>query len=123
VPAGSRTITATASGYDSQNALASVSEGVDTIVDFALDETPAGGSGAIRGTVYSSTGSKLADVNVQVLGGTSSLTNKGGKYTIQGVPAGLQTVIASKAGYNSSQQDVNVPAGSSVTLDFTLTPQ
>jgi len=123
VPAGSRTITATASGYDSQNTLASVSEGVDTIVDFALDETPAGGSGAIRGTVYSSTGSKLADVNVQVLGGTSSLTNKGGKYTIQGVPAGLQTVIASKAGYNSSQQDVSVPAGSSVTLDFTLTPQ
>jgi uncharacterized membrane protein len=123
VPAGSRTITATASGYDTQNAPASVSEGVDTIVDFALDETPAGGSGAIRGTVYSTTGSKLADVNVQVLGGTSSLTNKGGKYTIQGVPAGLQTVIASKAGYNSSQQDVNVPAGSSVTLDFTLTPQ
>ena len=62
VPTGNRTITATASGYDSQNALASVSEGFDTIVDFALDETPAGGSGAIRGTIYSTTGSKVADV-------------------------------------------------------------
>jgi len=123
VPAGDRTVTVTASGYDSQSAPALVSEGIDTTVDFALSETPGGAVGSVRGTVYASGGSKLADVTVQVLGGSSSLTNKGGKYTIQNVPAGLQTVIASKPGYASVQQDVDVPAGSSVTVDFTLTPQ
>jgi choice-of-anchor B domain-containing protein len=123
VPVGDRTVTATASGYASQNAPASVSEGVDTIVDFVLSETPGGAVGSIRGTVYASDGGKLADVTVQVLGGSSSLTNNGGKYSVQGVPAGLQTVIASKAGYTSVEQDVDVPAGSNVTVDFTLTPQ
>ena len=60
---------------------------------------------------------------VQVLGGSSSLTNKGGKYSIQNVSAGPQTVIASKPGFDTVEQDVDVPAGSTVTLDFTLTPQ
>ena len=123
VPAGDRTVTATAGGYDSQSTPAVVSEGVDTIIDFALTATPGGAVGSLRGTVYANDGSKLADVTVQVLGGSSSLTNKGGKYTIQGVPAGPQTVIASKAGYTSVEQDVDVPAGSSATVDFTLTPQ
>ena len=60
---------------------------------------------------------------MQVLGGSSSLTNKGGKYSIQNVSAGLQTVIASKTGYDTVEQEVDVPAGSTVTIDITLTPQ
>jgi choice-of-anchor B domain-containing protein len=123
VPIGERTVTATASGYGSQEASATVSEGVDTFVNFALAETPGGAVGAVRGTVYASTGGKIAGVTVEVRGGSSSLTNKGGKYTIQSVPAGLQTVIAWKTGYRTVEQEVSVPPGSSVTLDFTLTPQ
>jgi hypothetical protein len=123
VPAGNRTVTATASGYESQNAPATVSEGLDTVVDFALAESPVGGSGTVRGTVFSSAGGKVSGATVQVLGGSSSQTNKGGKYSVQNVSAGLQTVIASKAGFNTVEQEVDVPAGSTVTLDFTLTPQ
>jgi choice-of-anchor B domain-containing protein len=123
VSAGARTVTATASGYESQNASATVSEGIDTVVDFALAESPVGGSGTVRGTVYSSSGGKVGGATVQVLGGSSSLTNNGGKYTVQNVSAGVQTVIASKAGFDTVEQQVAVPAGSSVTLDFTLTPQ
>ena len=51
------------------------------------------------------------------------MTNKGGKYTIQNVPATTQTVVASKAGYLSQQKDVLVVAGSTVTLNFTLAPE
>jgi hypothetical protein len=123
VPVGSRTVSVTASGYESQNAPAGVTEGNTTVVDFTLSETPTGGSGTIKGTVYSSTGGKLSGVTLQVLGGSSSLTNKGGKYTIQNVSAGLQTVTAIKTGYTSLEQDVNVVAGGTVTLNFTLIPE
>jgi choice-of-anchor B domain-containing protein len=123
VPVGSRTVSATASGYESQNAPASVTEGITTPVDFTLSETPTGGSGTIRGKVKSSAGGNLSGVTLQVLGGSSSLSNGGGKYTIQNVSAGLQTVTASKDGYDDLEQDVNVVAGGSVTLNFTLIPQ
>jgi hypothetical protein len=123
VPVGNRTVSVTASSYESQNASASVTENNTTIVDFPLSETVTGGSGSIKGTVDSSAGGKLAGVTVQVLGGSSSLTNKGGKYTIQNVPEGLQTVTASKTGFLSQQKDVNVAAGGSMTLNFTLAPK
>ena len=122
VPVGSRSVTVTASGYDSQTAPASVTENNSTTVDFRLSETPTGGSGSIKGTVYSSAGGKLSGVTLQVPGGTASLTNRGGKYTIQNVPSGLRSVTASKDGYADETQQVSVLAGSSVTLNFTLTP-
>ena len=120
VPVGNRTVSVTASGYESQNASASVTESTTSMVDYTLSETATGGSDSIKGTVYSSSGGKLSGVTLSVLGGTSSLTNKGGKYTIQNVPAGLQTVTASKAGYTSLEQDVDVLAGGAVNLNFTL---
>jgi hypothetical protein len=123
VPVGNRTVSVTASGYEGQNTTAGVTDGNTTIVDFSLSEPVTGGSGAIKGTVYSSGGGKISGVTVQVVGGTSSMTNKGGKYTIQNVPEGLQTVIASKPGFMSQQKDVSAVANATVTLDFTLVPQ
>lgn len=123
VPVGSRTISVTASGYESQNDIANVTEGNTTTVDFALNESVSSGVGTIKGTVFSSAGGKLGGVTLQVLGGSSSLTNKGGKYTIQNVPDSWQTVTATRAGYVSQSQDINVIAGVSVTLNFTLTPE
>ena len=122
VPVGNRNVSVNASGYDGQNTSATVTENADTTVDFALDESAAGGSGSIKGTCYSSAGGKLSGVTVQVLNG-SSVTNNGGKYTVQNVPAGTQSVTASKDGYVSQQQFVNVNAGGSVTLNFTLAPE
>ena len=122
VPVGSRTISVTASGYDSQSTTETVSDGATTTVNFALNETPTGGSGSIKGTVYSGAGGKLQGVNLQVMGGTSSMTNKGGKYTIQNVPGGIQTVTATKTGFLPQEKDIFVNAGGSVTLNFTLAP-
>ena len=123
VPVGDRAVSVAASGFESQNAAASVSDGDTTVVDFALSATASGGSGQIKGTVYAQGGSKLSDVTVQVLGGSAALTNKGGKYSIQNVPDGPQTVTASKAGYLGQQKEVIVTAGSTETLEFTLVPQ
>lgn len=122
VPVGNRNVSVTASGYESQNKSAGVTENSTMIVDFSLNETATGGSGAVKGTVWSSVNGKLRDVTVQVLGGTSSLTNNGGKYNIQNVPAGTQTLIASKDGFMSQQKDVIVTAGVTLTVNFTLVP-
>jgi hypothetical protein len=122
VPVGNRNVAVTVNGYDSQNTAASVTENATTTVDFALNEQATGGAGAIKGTVYSGS-AKLSGVKVQVLGGSSSITNKGGKYIIQNVPAGLHTVTASKTGYPSQQWFVTIISGSNVTQDFTLAPE
>jgi len=79
--------------------------------------------GSAKGTLYSSARVKLSGVTLQVFGGSSSVTNKGGKFTIQNVTEGWQSVTASKVGYLSQQQFVYVNAGRSVTLDFTLAPE
>lgn len=123
VPVGNRIVSVTASGYESQNELANVTENNTTVVDFALIESANGGSGAIKGTVFSSAGGKIAGATIQVLGGTSSLTNKGGKYNIQNVQEGLQNLTASKTGYLSQQHTISVMSGSTVTQNFTLSPQ
>ncbi|NND45968.1 MAG: choice-of-anchor B family protein [Xanthomonadales bacterium] len=123
VPVGDITVSVTASGYESQNAVTPVTDGGIAVLDFQLSESTSSGFGQVKGTVYAQGGGKLAEVTVQVQGGSSALTNKGGKYTIQNVPDGLQTVTASKSGYLSQQQDVVVTAGSTVTLEFTLAPE
>ena len=123
VPVGNRNVSVTAGGYDGQSISETVSEGATAPVDFALNESATGGSGTIKGTVYSGAGGKLSGVTVQVLGGSSSVTNKGGKYSIQNVPEGTQSVTASRVGYLSQQQFVNVSAGGSATLDFLLAPE
>jgi len=122
VPVGNRNVSVTASGYEGQNSAVTVSDNATTMVDFALTESIAGGAGSIKGTVYSDSG-KLSGVRVEVHGDSSSDTNKGGKYSIQNVAAGWQTVTASKTGYLSQQQLVDVNAGGSVTLNFTLASQ
>jgi len=122
VPIGNRTVSVTASTYVSQNTSATVFESATSIVNFVLDKASTGGSGAIKGTVYSGV-SKLSGVTViTVLGGSSSQTNKGGKYSIQNVPAGSQMVEATKDGYLSQPLEVTVVAGGSVNLNFNLAP-
>ena len=123
VPVGNRNVSVTAGGYDEQNTSPTVTQGTITTVDFALNESTAGGTGSVKGTLYSIAGGKLSGVTLQVFGGSSSLTNKGGKYTIQNVTEGSQSVTASKDGYSSQQKFVDVNAGRSVTLDFTLAPE
>ena len=94
VPVGNRTVSVTANGFDPDSRAVSVTEAATSTADFALNASSSGGTGMIKGTVYSSTGGKLGGVQVQVVGGSSANTNKGGKYTIQNVEAGPQTVLA-----------------------------
>ena len=81
-----------------------------------------GGTGTLKGTVLSSGGSKLSGVTIQVVGGPSANTNKGGKYTVQNVPEGLQNIIATHASEESWSGAVTIVNGSTTTLNIRLNP-
>ena len=122
VSTGTRTISVTAAGYISKQDSTSVSDGATSTLDFALDAAPSGGTGTIKGTVTDNNGSKLGGVLVSTDTGQSALTNRGGKYSVQNVPAGDRTVTASKTGFTPAVDTATVNAGSTTTANFSLSP-
>jgi hypothetical protein len=119
VPTGTRTITVSASGYDSASKQTSVLDGATSPLNFALAPAASGGgTGTIKGTVKSTAGARLSGVTVQVIDGPSATTNKRGKYTIQNVPEGAQSVRAYKSGVIDTTKPVTISTGVTATLNF-----
>ncbi|NOR19836.1 MAG: S8 family serine peptidase [Xanthomonadales bacterium] len=123
VPTGTRTLTVSAAGYDSDSPTTEVVEGSTKTLDVALNPTPVGGgTGTLKGTVISSTGAKLSSVTIVVAGGPSGTTNKGGKYTVQNAPEGSQSVTATHSSGEFYSGSVTIVAGATATLNITLSP-
>ncbi|HEX2779841.1 MAG TPA: SusC/RagA family TonB-linked outer membrane protein [Gemmatimonadaceae bacterium] len=82
-------------------------------------------TGTISGRVVDATTQEpLPSVSVTVVGTRrGALTQNDGAFVIGGVPAGTQTVRASRIGYGASQQAVTVSAGATVTTQFSLQRQ
>jgi protocatechuate 3,4-dioxygenase beta subunit len=121
VPAGNKTVTASKSGYNSQSKTVTVVAGQTTTVDFSL--TPVPTTGTIQGTVKDTNNQPIQGATVSVEGTSlQATTNSQGYYQITDIPAGNKTVTASKSGYNSQSKTVNVVAGQTTTVDFSLTP-
>lgn len=85
-------------------------------------DTGGGGTGSIRGGVTGN-GTNLPDALVTVNEASlTGLTNRGGKYKIDGVPADTYSVTASAAGCSQQTvQNVTVQDGVTLTVDFALT--
>ncbi len=116
VPNGEYTVTASAYGYESQSAGASVVGGVNASANFAL--VPVGAS--VAGQVFDDAGNPIVGATVIVNEtGQSTTSVDGGYYAIGGVVNGTYTVTASADGYEAVTLDATV-AGATVTLDFTL---
>src|SRR5690348_11349538 len=76
----------------------------------------------ITGKVTAEGNQPVADARVFLVGTTSgATTNQAGVYTLRGVPAGVAEVRVLRVGYREQKKSVQVTAGSSTTLDFTLT--
>jgi len=120
VPAGTCTVTATASGYNSALQSVQVTAGQTSTANFALSPPPP--PGAIAGTVRdAATGGTIA--GAAVTDGTRSATSDAnGGYSIANVSAGTYTVTATASGYNSASQSVQVTAGQTSTASFVLSP-
>ena len=79
-------------------------------------------TGTVRGRVVDAGSNQpLSDVQVRVENSTlGALTQANGEYVLANIPAGRVTISARRVGYAASRQNVDVPAGGSVTQDFTL---
>lgn len=117
LPAGTTTITASATGF--ANATASVTVTAGTTVT-APTITLGSNSGSVSGTVKSSTGAAIAGASVGY-GGGSTTTSSTGTYSLTGVPAGTIQLVASASGFQSSTQNVTITGGANTTANFTLT--
>jgi hypothetical protein len=124
VPTGTRTVNFNAAGYGSTASSTTVAEDATSTLNVSMTPIPVGGgTGSLKGTVKDDTGARIKGAVVQVVGGASATTNKGGKYSIQTVSEGQQFVIASYAGYNDTNPiAVTITAGATATLDITLNP-
>ena len=126
VPIGDRTVTASATGFLTQQEPTTVTDGGTSTVDFMLDPEPEpAGTGSVKGKVTDAiTGKNLSGVLVEIVGtGPSGTSNNGGRYSINDVPEGSVTVRASKSGFVTEDEMVIVVAGQSTTVNITLEPE
>ena len=78
-------------------------------------------TGTVQGTVVDGQGRPLPGAQVAVAGTQrGSVTDGQGNYSIEGIPAGEQTLRAQFVGYKPQTQTVTIEAGETVTADFTL---
>lgn len=139
LPAG-KTVTLHASALPVSDALARVLDGTGVEpnvlrnghVSVALQpELPLGGVGpatarpqqaVVTGTVTGEgTGEPLRGAEVHILeSGLSTVTDAEGRYTLDDVPPGTYTLIASMLGYGEARETVTVAVGTTALVDFAL---
>jgi len=80
------------------------------------------GKGTLSGTVTDSLSQAIAFANIQVKGaGIKTSSDKAGKFTLNNLPVGNQTIRISVTGYQTREQQVTVSATSTTILDISLT--
>ena len=122
-PAGNYTITATKVGYSMGSKEFYVSEGVDAVINFHLEEQAT----IISGHVWEgqTRGNTISDATVRIISNNESHiihTNEQGYYEQKLNGAGNFTITASKDGYFSSTQTVSIITGENKVVDFHLYP-
>ncbi len=116
VPVGTVAVTASKTGYTTQNPNVSMNTTGTVTQNFSLAPT----TGNITGTVTDAgTSAAVSGVTVSYSGG-STTTNGSGVYTITGVTPGTYDVTASKTGYTTKAASVTVTAATATTQNFAL---
>ena len=115
VPAGTVSVTASATGYQNSIQSVTVTAGTTTTQNFTLSAT----TGTISGTVKNSSGTAISGATVSYSGG-STTSSSTGTYTLSNVPTGTVSVTASATGYQNSTVGVTVTTNNTTTQNFTL---
>jgi TonB-linked SusC/RagA family outer membrane protein len=91
-------------------------------MSWAVDEAAAQATGTVTGMVTNSvSGEAIAGAQISIPGTTQgTLANNVGRFVLLNVPAGTQTIEAQFIGYGILTQEVTVPSGGSVVVDFAL---
>lgn len=119
VTAGTETVTAAFTGYQTSSQTVTVTANATTTANFAL--TPSSSpTGAVTGTITNIvTGGVLAGATVK-WNSMAVSTNSSGVYTLSNVTSGSQTLTASATGYLPRAGTVNVVGGGTATLNIQL---
>jgi len=112
VAAGTVTVTASLSGYQSSSQTATVTVASTTTV--APLQLAPNNPGMITGHVAAGNGAAISGASVTGAGLTS-MTDANGAYTLANVPAGAITLMASAPGFQTATESVTVTAGNTVT--------
>jgi hypothetical protein len=117
VPQGAQTITISASGFTSTTRAVTVVAGT-SISAGSIALTPIPTTGTVTGTVTNAgMGVPLPGATVAVLETEiKKTTDSEGKFTLDGISQGRQTLFISAPGFTSTSQDVTVVAGTSIFI-------
>ncbi|MDE0959184.1 MAG: carboxypeptidase-like regulatory domain-containing protein [Planctomycetota bacterium] len=118
---GDREVRVFSPGFFSETATVTVTDGADTVADFAL-----GGLtyGTVTGTVTdAATGEAIEGAWVRVSAGGWTQTNRSGVYEVTDVRTGTRNVRTFAWGYYNDNQSVDVLDGETSTADFALDPR
>jgi hypothetical protein len=108
VNAGTATVTASLSGYQSSSQHVTVSSGTTT--NLPVIRLAPVNPGGITGTVVNSGGTGISGATITAAGLTAK-TSSSGAYALHNVPAGTVSLMASVAGYQPASKNVTVTAG------------
>jgi hypothetical protein len=118
IPVGIYTVTASATGYNSQSATGvAVSANTLTIKDFSLVPVTVT-TYTVSGTVKDGSQAVIIGAKVELAGIGPVYTDSNGNYSIGGVPPGDCQITASAVGFNPSTQNISV--NDNMTVNFTL---
>ncbi len=122
VPAGTYTLTVSATGYQTASASITVTAGHNANLNLHLASTVP--SGSVQGVVKSSaTGKALAGATVTLIPGVlATVTDSTGYYGFPSVTPGTYTLTVTAAGYQSYSQTITVASGHTVKANVSLAP-
>ncbi|MFT4760181.1 MAG: outer membrane receptor for ferrienterochelin and colicins [Paraglaciecola sp.] len=90
-------------------------------IAIALSSTAKSQNASLSGQINSLSGDTLSFATITLEGTTSGVSaNASGRYSIDNVPSGNYKVIASFLGYETTQRRIELKAGESATLNFTM---
>jgi len=123
VPAGGDSVTASASGYNSQTQAATVVAGTGVKLNFSLSPITVS-PGTIDGVVYNGqTGVGIGGATVSLSpSGLTTSTNGSGNYIFGSVAPGTYTIAASASGFHSASASVSVTSGHNSVVNLKLQP-
>ncbi len=120
VPSGTRSVTASQTGYVSATSSVTVSPGATSTLDFQLNAIPVTSPGTISGRVTNiTTGGAVSGATVSFSGGSTS-TDSSGNYSFTNVTPGTYSLTATHSGYFAVTSPVTVPSGVTATLNFAM---
>ena len=127
VQAGTYSLRVSKGGYETTEKNVSLAAG-QSITGRDIILTPVSTSGSLSGTIRdANTNNPVATAVVQLLNGNQVsyevTSNASGNYSFQNVQAGTYNLRVSKDGYETTEKDVSLAAGQSITgRDIILTP-